>query len=69
MIIQREDVRIDKNSFFLSTALQKFRDSGFSLRIKNVYFFAIASINLTIHLHFLNHIFISVMWHKNHESL
>lgn len=67
-IIWREDVTID-NFFFLTTALQKLRDSGFILRIKNVYFFATTSINLTIRLPFLNHIFISVMWHKNHESL
>lgn len=43
--IGRGNVRIDRNSFFQTTALQKVRESGFMLRIKNVCIFAITSIN------------------------
>lgn len=42
-IIWREGVRSDNNSFSLTTALQKLRDSGLTLRLRNVCFFTMTS--------------------------
>jgi len=42
-IIWKEGVRIYKNSFSLTIALQKTRDSGLTLRLRNMCFFAMTS--------------------------
>lgn len=42
-ITWREGGRIDKNSFSVTTALQRFRDSGLTVRLRNLCFFTMTS--------------------------